>query len=511
MKKKIFFTLLVSIIITLSVSSCQDFLDKYPTESVPAIQSIGNANDAEVAINGVYHAMASSVYYGRDMVLYAEYKGGDFGITTTGISGDALYFFTHTPSSGAYSDFWYQCYFVLLQVNNILECIESGKIDAQTPADIAKVNSVKGQALTVRALVHFDLARLYGYPYLKDNGASLGAAVVKTTLASNAQLRRNTVAECYEQAITDLTEAINSSLLPTTKKNGYINQYGAKSLLARIYLYKGDWENAYTMAKDVIDNGGYTPYTDANWVASWSQQFESESIFELFVVPDETDLGSTSPMSYFAPRKNLAGRKELGPIMVSDQFFNMFNQSVHDTDVRWGVFGLDEFGREDPASSYYIPDRKGWMMKYEGDGKSTRSAVNIKVIRLTEVLLIGAEAALKKSSPNKTDAASWINIVRKRNPALTDLDGNENINELLDEVALQRRIDLIGEGHRYFDVLRVGGTIEYTDGGGIFPALHAGGRSSTVDWNFNKCVLPIGVNEINANPAIKDQQNPGYN
>ncbi|MDR2292610.1 MAG: RagB/SusD family nutrient uptake outer membrane protein [Prevotellaceae bacterium] len=510
MKKKIFFTLFVSIIITLGVSSCQDFLDKYPSESVPATQAIGNANDAEVAINGVYHAMASSSYYGRDMVLYAEYKGGDFGITTTGISGDALYYFTHTPTSGAYSDSWYQCYFVLLQVNNILECIDAGKVDAQSAADITKVNSVKGQALAIRALVHFDLARLYGYPYLKDNGASLGAAVVTTTLSANAQLRRNTVAECYEQAINDLNEAINSSLLPAVKKNGYINQYGAKSLLARIYLYKGDWENAYKIAKDVIENGGYTPYTDENWTASWTQQFGTESIFELVVVPSETDLGSTSPCSYFAPRKNLPDRRELGPIMVSDQFFNMFNQSIHDTDIRWNIFGLDEFAREDASSSFYIQERKGWMMKYEGDGKSTRSAVNIKIIRLTEVLLIGAEAALKKSSPNKTDAASWINIVRKRNPVLTDLDGNESINDLLDETILQRRIDLIGEGHRYFDVLRTGGSIAYTDGGGIFPQLQAGGRSSTVDWNFYKCVLPIGINELNANPAIRDQQNPEY-
>jgi len=99
--------------------------------------------------------------------------------------------------------------------------------------------------------------------------------------------------------------------------------------------------------------------------------------------------------------------------------------------------------------------------------------------------------------------------VRKRNPALADLTTASDNAALIEEVFLQRRIELIGEGHRYFDILRVGGTVHYTDGG-FWSAIPAGGRGSTVDWDFHRCVLPIGINEINANPVIANQQNPGY-
>jgi hypothetical protein len=330
-------------------------------------------------------------------------------------------------------------------------------------------------------------------------------AFVNKFLTASELPGRNTVAECYTIAIADLTNAL-SLLTPTTKKNGVINYYAAKSLLSRIYLYKGDWENAYNTAKDVIENGGYTAYTAANWVESWTKQFGSESIFELLIVPSESDLTTNSLRAYFAPRNTT--RKDLGPMMVSDQFLDMFNQPVHSTDVRWGVFGLDEFGNGLTISGQ-IPGRKGWLMKYETDGKSNPSAVNIKLIRLTEVLLIGAEAALRKATPDKTNAATWINTVRQRNPALIGLNGSESNSVLLDEIMLQRRIDLIGEGHRYFDILRNGGTVTYTDGGHWSPII-PGGRESTVDWNFYRCVLPIGVNEINANPTIRSQQNPGY-
>ncbi|MDR1746962.1 MAG: RagB/SusD family nutrient uptake outer membrane protein [Tannerella sp.] len=503
MEKIKFSTIILSAVICLTFASCKDFLDVLPSESVPSSQSIGNVADARIAINGVYRLMTSSSYYGRTMILYSEFKGGDFGLTTTAIAGDALYFFYHNPQSNSYSDVWSQGYIVLLQVNNIIANIESGNVTTPTAADEKELNAIKGQALTVRAFVHFDLARIYGYPYMKDNGASLGATIVTEVLPAKAQLGRNTVSECYAQAITDLNSAL-PLLEGSTKKNGAISYYAAKALLARIYLYKGDWDNAYSNAKDVIDNGGYTPYTAENWVESWTKQFGSESIFELYVVPNESDLGSSSLRSYYAPRGT--SRRDLGPMMVSDGFFSMFKQPVHDTDVRWGVFGPDEFANG-LSAAHTIPDRKGWMMKYEDDGKSNPSAVNIKVIRLSEVLLIAAEAALKKSSPDKANAVNWINTVRKRNPALDDLTTAADNNTLIDEIFLQRRIELIGEGHRYFDILRVGGTVHFTDGG-EWSAIPDGGRTSTVDWNFYRCVLPIGINEINANPVI--QQNPGY-
>lgn len=500
--------LTISIILTISLlgfSSCKGFLDLLPTQSVPSPESVTNVNDAQTALNGVYRQMTSSYYYGRDMFLYAEFKGGDFGLTTTAIAGDDMYYFTHTASSGTRFAFWTTIYDVILQANNILGNVENGKVEPATSAEEANLNHIVGQALTIRALCLFDLTRLYGLPYTKDNGAGWGAPIVTKVLSAQDKLQRNTVKECYDQIIADLTKAI--PLMKSTKTTGYFNKSGAQALLSRVYLYKGDWENAYLMAKEVIENGGYSAYTADNWVESWKKQGGTESIFEIYKVPLESDNGSSSMASYFAPRNTT--EKWLGPMMVSDNFLEMFSQSVHLTDTRWNIFDFDEFGNGRNAPDRQIPERKGWMKKYYGDGKSTITATNNKVIRLSEVLLIGAEAALKKSSADKDNAVKWINIIRGRNPELTDLTTSETNENLLKEIELQRRIELIGEGHRFFDVIRNNGTIYFTDGG-FWNAIPNGGRGESIDWNYGKIVLPIGIDEINANPDIAAQQNEAY-
>ena len=511
MKNSIISKLLISILIV-GTFSCEGFLDVLPSDSATASTSIVNPNDAQVAINGAYRRMTSSSFYGRDIVLYGELRGADFGITTLAVAGDALYYFTSTPSSGSYSGFWTQGYDIILQTNNILEAIESGNMNIITTSDQAKVNSIAGQALTIRALTHFDLTRLYGYPYMKDNGVGLGVPIVTKRLEPMDKMARNTVAECYEQVIKDLDAAIVLLSSTTAKVTGEVNLYAAKALLARVYLHKGDWDKAYEMAKSVIDSGVYTAYTAANWVASWSKQGDTESIFELMIVPNESNMGTTSIGGYYAPRNT--SRRDLGPMMVSDMFLDVFKLPAHANDVRWGVYGLDEFSNGETKDTngnplIIIPGRLGWLKKYESDGKSPAMSVNVKLIRLTEVMLIAAEAAIKKSSQDKTNAVVWINKIRERNPDMvaTPLAATDADNVLLDEIVLQRRIDLIGEGHRYFDVLRVGGTVTYKDGAPWNDPLN-GGRGSTVDWNYHKCILPIAINEMNVNPNMV--QNPGY-
>ena len=480
------------------LSSCKDFLELLPTQYIPAEQSIGNVQDAQNALNGVYRLMISSNYYGRDMLLYGDLKGGDMGLVATAIAGDGLFYFSHIPSSGPYQSYWNQMYSIVLQTNNILGNVDAGNVTIGSSADVTNLDNILGQTYAIRGLCHFDLARLYGYPYLKDNGASLGAPIVTEILPAKFQATRSTVAECYAQAISDLTKAI--SLLSSAKKNGAINKSGAQAILSKIYLYKGDYENAYTLAKTIIDSGLYTPYTATNWVASWKQQNGSESIFELFITPTEGDMGSSSLCSYFAPRRN--SRNDLGSVMVSDVFFGMFNN--YPSDVRWDLLDFDEFHINGD-----IPGHRGWLKKYEGDGKANIRATNNKIIRISEVLLIAAEAAVEKSSSDFANAVNWVNIIRKRDPSLADLTTTATKAEILNEIERQRRIEFLGEGQRYFDILRKGGTAHFIDGG-QFPAPQTGNRGSTVDWNYYRCVLPIGLDEINANPALKDQQNPGY-
>lgn len=501
MKNKIisFITILA---IAASLSSCKDFLNLQPGDGIPVSESINNVSDAQNALNGVYRMMASSAYYGRDMLLYGDLKGGDLCILTLSVAGDGLYYFSHTPSSTNYQSFWNQCYAIILQTNNILGTIESGKVQVTSTKEQTTLNDLKGQALAVRALCHFDLARLYGYPYLKNNGASLGAPVVTKTLEAYDKLTRNTVAECYARALSDLNAAI--PLMGVAKTTGILNKYGAQALLAQVSMFKGDYETAYTQCKAIIDSKVYTAYTAANWVNSWKAQGGTESIFELLIVPDESDLKDSAPTSYYGIRDskvNGTNRKDLGSVLVSDIFLDMFKN--YPNDVRWGIFREDELAQQGT-----VPGRKGSLAKYEGDGKARVSATNIKITRLTEVLLYGAEAAIEKATPDVTNALAWLNLVRKRDASLAEFTSTDKA-AILAEIHRQRRIDLMGEGKLYFDILRKGGTVTFKDGG-VFPDIPAGTRESTVNWNFYRSVLPIGQNELNANPALRDQQNPGY-
>ena len=104
-------TLIAAMLLTMTaLTSCSDFLNREPTNSSDAEDAIATARDAEVAINGIMNKMSASTYYGRNMLLYADAKGGDLTIYANGRGNDNLYTFNHTPTSGTYSGFWSQIY-----------------------------------------------------------------------------------------------------------------------------------------------------------------------------------------------------------------------------------------------------------------------------------------------------------------------------------------------------------------------------------------------------------------
>ncbi len=178
--------------------------------------------------------------------------------------------------------------------------------------------------------MYFDLVRIYGKSYT-DNKSSYGVPLVTEPVSATAQPLRATVEEVYAQIVKDLTDA--APLLAKAKSNGYLNYYGNRSIQARVYLTMGDYTAALQAAEDVITNGGYTLYTPANWVASWRSQFGTESIFELGVFPNESDLGTASP-GFYLRRRAHGNSNVLGWFGASDYFLNRLKQDPND--VRWG-------------------------------------------------------------------------------------------------------------------------------------------------------------------------------
>ena len=488
--------LILAVVLLLGTTSCKKFLDVTPSNSADANTAIKTPRDAQILINGIMNEMTSSDYYGRNFIMYGDVKGGDMAVYSMGRGLDALYTFNHSVNSNTYSGFWSQIYYTILETNYLLEQI--AKLEA---TGVTGFNNAKGQALTARALMYFDLVRLYGKQYT-DNKNSYGVPLVLTRLGFDAKPLRASVDAVYTQILKDLTEA--APLLPKTKEKGYINYFANKAIEARVTLTMGNTTAALAAAKEVIGSSLYKLYTNAEWVDSWKSQYGSESIFELNINPLENDLG-TSSLGIYQRNKSVGTTSALGFFYASTPFLASLNAGGN-ADVRRGIMARDETSSSRLGSLYKysggIPDGNTSSAKMPGD-KSTanNTAVNIKVIRLSEMYLIAAEASLPT---NLLDAATYLNKIRSRNPALAPATA---ATVTLDMILEERSKELYGEGHRFFDMMRLNKSITFNDS---FGGLLVSQRPTTIDRTFYKTILPISQAEINANPDIKAQQNPQY-
>ena len=485
-------TLIAAMLLTMTaLTSCSDFLNREPTNSSDAEDAIATARDAEVAINGIMNKMSASTYYGRNMLLYADAKGGDLTIYANGRGNDNLYTFNHTPTSGTYSGFWSQIYDCVMQANNLIDNIDRLQAEGNTT-----LNYYKGEALSLRALFYFDLVRLYGLPY-NYNKSSYGVPLVLNTLDASAQPERATVEKTYQQIVSDLTEGQKLMADDKSLHHGYLDYYGNLALQARVKLYMNDYDGALKAAKEIIGSDKYKLYEPEEWCASWSRQYGSESIFEIGI-DTQTDLETSSLGFYYMCYGQKKGA--MGWFLASDYFLNRLGADA--TDVRWGVMDNDEYWVDTNT------ERKGACYKYmggtnlDGDGKETATAVNIKVIRLSEIYLIAAEAALHTGDSDA--AATWLNKIRRRAPQLAPATKDDVCDDMIMD---ERSKELFGEGQRFFDMMRTGRTVEYNDDFADVPVTH---RTKTVDRTFGGIVLPIPQDEINANSAIAGQQNEYY-
>ncbi len=483
--------LLIAMLIFFGITSCsKSFLDVQPTNSGDANNAVKTKFDAEVMMNGLMRSMTAANYYGRNFIVYAEAKGGEVTTRTLGRGLSSYYDFNHSASGNSEEGFWNGMYNRILQVNNLIQNIEKLKAAGTTE----NFDNVLGQALTARALMYFDLVRLYGKPYTLDK-ASYGVPLILTPLDASDQPLRASVEAVYTQIVKDLTDA--EPLISKAKKDGYLNYYANKAIQARVYLTMGNNPSALSAAESVITSGAYTLYSNSQWLPSWTTQFGSESIFELAMVPNENDLASASLSIYFR-KQDYKSTSARGQYFGSDYFLARLGQDP--TDVRWGIMGDDREFVDEPlhmGASY----KYSGNLNIDGDGKGTGTAVNIKVIRLSEMYLIAAEAALNS---NKPLAVTYLNQIRKRAPGLAPAtEATITLDMILDE----KSKELFTEGQRYFDMLRTGKSITFNDdfGGVPIPA-----RPKTIDVTFDKIILPIPQDEINANPGLKAQQNKGY-
>ncbi|MGN0202732.1 MAG: RagB/SusD family nutrient uptake outer membrane protein [Candidatus Cryptobacteroides sp.] len=468
--------------------SCESFLDMQPSSSANAEGAISTPSDATALIRGVMRNMTATSTYGRNIFLYADAKGGDLTIYSVGRGADDLYRFQHSATTGTYSAFWSNLYSYIMNMNSAISEIE--KLEA---GGASGFDNVKGQAYLLRAMFYFDLVRLYGLPY-NYKPDSYGVPSITEVLAFNARPTRATVKENYAQIVADLEKAV--SLLGGSNPATMPNYYAAKALQARVYLFMEDYANALAAAGEVIGSGKYSLYSNSEWASSWAEGPGKESIFVLGI-DSVSDNGTSSLGYYYLPRKYKNASTAMGWFFASDYFLARLGEDPDD--VRWGVMESDEY-----AADFKV-DHRGSCLKYSwydsSAGKIT-TANSITLIRLSEMYLIAAEAALHTG--DKAAAADYLNAIRKRSPNLEAADASTVSDDL---ILSERSKELFGEGHRFFDMMRLGKTVEFNDD---LMDINVTRRGKTIDRTDGMIVLPISQDEMNANPAIASQQNEAY-
>ena len=465
-----------------TATSCgNEWLNLEPSTSIETETSINILSDVEFTLNGIYSDMQSSDAYTGRLVYYGDVTGDDMqAVSLSKRTGD-YYNLGFTKDNGP-SSHWKNLYSFIQNTNLILNNID--RIDATDDEEYR--DDLKGQALAIRGMALFDLTRIFGYPYTKDNGASLGVPIVSDSEGIDSKPARNTVAECYNQAIGDLTAAV--SLLSGDFNKGKINKWAAMSLLSRVYLYKGDNKNALAMAEAAIEGAegeGWELWSHDDYALAWAEDATAiapgEVLFE--IVNTTTDSPGKESMGY------LNSKSGYDDMCITSSFYALLLEDPDD--VRLKLLSFD-------GKKY------AYVFKYQPQEGEVIQDANVPLIRLAETYLNAAEAAVKLGD-NETAVKYLDPIVRRANPDKTV----EGMTLTLEDVLNERRKELVAEGHRMFDIIRNGMTVERFDvsNSAIKNTKHFS-KNLEFDWNFHKIVLPIPKAEMDTNPNMV--QNPGY-
>ncbi|MBV7533660.1 RagB/SusD family nutrient uptake outer membrane protein [Chitinophaga sp. sic0106] len=446
----------------LFMQACSNKLDVKPSDGLDVGDALVDVAGANTALNGVYDALQQTEYYGRNYWVMTEVNADNIYIAASN-SNRFLSSFRHdyNTQDADVQDFWTVAYTGIMRADRILEAI-----DKVSGAEADK-NVVKGEALFLRALMHFDLVNVFARPYAQGGGSQPGVPLkLKYVVDMPA---RATVKEVYDQVIADLTEAKTLLANVGVSTKYHASKYAASALLARVYLQKGDKVNAAAEATNVI-NAGYSLQPSA--ADFYNVPGSAEEIFTLVFTDAETTGSDNIGQMYLKPG--------YGDLRVSPDLSSKFDAK----DSRLVYFG---------ALDTEVTNRK-----FSGQtGKAGMTSP--KLLRLSEMYLIRAEA---NSAANPDAAIADVNVIRE-NRNLDKLAGIAPA-AVLDSVLAESRREFMFEGHRYFDLLRNGKGVDRNFCGSIL-AVTAPCSFTADAYNI---VWPIPQTEKNTNPDI--EQNQGY-
>lgn len=449
MKRIIYYTMITAALSLFMVSCSEDYLDTFPTDQVSASSAFTTTTNAMQALNGIHRIMYNqwrnqgeagegSMNINRDML------GEDLVMTS---AGNGWYNNTYkwvdhrSETSNVDSYPWWVYYRIIANANMIIN-----NVDAATGSDADKA-IIKGQALIYRAWGHFNLVQLYGKRYVAGTqNDQLGVPIMLTNNFDGQP--RNTVEEVYDQVEADLEEAATLLATYTRPNKSHMNLSVARGLQARVALTKQDWASAAAFA--VQARTGYSLMTTAEYTGGFNNYTNREWMWGSTVIADQT----TYFYSFFAymsrnfSSTNIRGNpKAINRVLWSDPAFTA-------TDARKLNF--------DPTGQHTALALPSTFTKYPytsqkfiaAGGADSRG--DVVYMRAGEMLLIEAEAYARMGGRD-TDAQTALNTLRQARETVPAnyVASTKTGQALIDEIMLNRRLELWGEGFRFTDLKRL--------------------------------------------------------
>jgi starch-binding outer membrane protein, SusD/RagB family len=466
MKRITIKNMIVTTVLFLSLASCEkSFLELTPPTSLTPEFALATEADLQVALRGAYSGLKSTALYGRSLMVLGDMMADNTyqsALNTNRYTNFNLY--NYLVTDGDVAGLWNASYTVILRANNII---------TSPIADNANIQQIKGEAYAIRALAYYNLVRYFGSPYTLDP-SKLGVPII-TTYQADLKPERAKIADVYALINKDLTQAY--TLMTKFTNSSQFSKYSAKALQAKVYLTMGDKTNAKAAALDVITNSGFTAISSAAHTGYWAgvapRTDKVETLLEISFDAVANNAFDALPYIYLQSGN-------YGDMLCSSELYDLFETA----DIRKSLYAT---GTRGGLASVFV-NKYG---SFTGDHSDT------KVIRMSEMYLIAAEASYPS---NTADALKYVNEVTSRRGATAIASSGS---ALLEDIITERRKELAFEGERYLDMQRLQRNIARSKN---YPAA-----ALSIDFTNFRRIMPIPQGELDANPSIKSQQNPGWN
>ena len=439
------------IFLATGVFSCDEILDPKPVDLL--IDEIA-LNEPEDVINvriGLYaslRSMASLKVLAGDFTADMLYHNGTYSQYREFGTKEI------TASNSTVAALWASIYRNVYVANIILE----------------KLPEINGVSTDLRELITAEAHFVRGYSYFVGLTSFGKMPLINgTDVNLNSNLQRSTISEVLQRSLSDLEHSING--LPTQATKGYLTSAASYAALARLYLYYEEWENAYLYSNAVIESGLYE--LEGDFMDIVLTDFTDEAILEVgYTLSDDPGTSVTGLNNLFIGRREIIPSNEI-----------IFALSSNESGDRFGSIGFD--------SQNLSGTDNGWSVIRYGSGDEDNN--NIILFRLAEMYLIRAEASNELG--DLTQASTDINTLRSRaNAVLNNATGYNQMKSIIEK---ERLYELAFEGHRWYDLKRTG---RLNDVMNVF----------SQNWKTHYNLWPVPLREIQLNPGLANDQNPGY-